>query len=202
MSTKAAINESLSPKDAILKNEANARSLGKTIVAYSRRGEEDDTLIVRDLSKRTTFDHFGVKGLTDLERLFYTILGVLNAQRAALVKRARFGEGDDLRKLLDGISDDDREKMQYALDATRNDDDEGVNRRSDTRVQLTKIDTCPQLELVRFTDDQLKFGVYLFMHGTIKLVRHMNTTFALSKSESLLFTAKQPLDKYTSDNFF
>ena len=201
MSTKATVNESLSAKDAILKNEVNARSLGKTIVAYSRRGEEDDTLIVRDLSKRTTFDHFGVKGLADLERLFYTILGVLNAQRAELVKRARFGEGDDLRKLLDGISDDDREKMQYALDAVRNDKGDD-NRRSGTRVQLTKIDTCPQLELVRFADDQLKFGVYLFMHGTIKLVRHMNTTFALSKSESLLFTAKQPLDKYTNDNFF
>ena len=71
-----------------------------------------------------------------------------------------------------------------------------------TTTPTVLFDTCPQLELVRFADDQLKFGVYLFIHGTIKLVRHMNTTFALSKSESLLFTAKQPLEKYTSDNFF
>ena len=136
MSTEVAVNESLSSsKDEILKQEANAISLGKSKVVYSRRGEEDDTLIVRDLGERTAFDHFGVKGLADLERLFYAMLGAMNAQRTVLEERARFGDGKELRKLFDGMSDDDREMMQSALDALCNDDD-GDNRKSGMTVKM------------------------------------------------------------------
>ena len=54
-------------KNEILGNEANARSLAKTKVVYSRRGEEEDTLIVRDLYTGTRFDRFGVKGDDQLD---------------------------------------------------------------------------------------------------------------------------------------
>ena len=42
-------NEKTLDKASILENESNAKSLGRTKVVYSRRGEEKDTLIVRDM---------------------------------------------------------------------------------------------------------------------------------------------------------
>ena len=85
------VNEST--KSVILRNEPHAISLANYTVAYSRKGEEEDTLIIRELSNRSSFDHFGVKGVVELERLFYSILGLLNSHLEVLAKRARFGEG-------------------------------------------------------------------------------------------------------------
>ena len=85
------VNEST--KSAILRNEPHAISLANYTVAYSRKGEEEDTMIIRELSNRSSFDHFGVKGAVELERLFYSILGLLHSHLEVLAKRARFGEG-------------------------------------------------------------------------------------------------------------
>ena len=82
-----------STKSVILRNEPYAIPLANYTVAYSRKGEEEDTLIIRELSNRSSFDHFGVKGVAELERLFYSILGLLNSHLELLAKRARFGEG-------------------------------------------------------------------------------------------------------------
>ena len=87
-------------KASILDNESNAMSLGKTKVAYSRSGEEEDTLIVRDLYSGTRFDRFGVKGTAQLERVFYAIVALVHDNRKTLLKRMRYG-GDALRNLLD-----------------------------------------------------------------------------------------------------
>ena len=204
MSAIEASTANASQKDIILKNEAHAISLAKWIVAYSRRGEEEDTLIIRELSNRSSFDHFGVKGVAELERLFFSSLGLLNEQRTVLTKRARFGEGEDLRQLCEGISDDDRAKMRCALDALNS--DSGKRGRRGLTVQLKKMDTCPQLALLRYDDDnQLKYGLYMFVRPAITLVRYLNTRFAFSKSECLSLAEKKALlvlEKYNDDNFF
>ena len=198
-----AVNES--PKDIILKNEPHAIALAKWLVAYSRRGEEEDTLILRELSNRSSFDHFGVKGIAELKRLFYTSLGLLHEQLVALTKRARFGEGEDLRQLFEGISDDDREEMRCALDEVNS--SSGKRGRRGVTVQLKKMDTCPQLSLLYFDDNnQLLYGIYMFVRPAIKFVRYLNTRFSFSKSECLSLTGKKNemsvLEKYVDDNFF
>lgn len=183
-------------KKDILENEANATSLAKTKVAYSRRGEEEDTLVVRDLYNATRFDRFGVKGVDQLERVFYIILDALNEHRTTLLKRMRFG-GDALRDLLDGLSDSDRDGMRAALDEY-----DAIS--STTKIELKKLETCPQLSLMQYTEKgNLKNGIYLFVSEAMKLVKHMNATFAFSKSKCLSFVVdKQPIDKYTDDHFF
>ena len=181
-------------KAYILDNESNARSLGKTKVAYSRSGEEEDTLIVRDLYSGSRFDRFGVKGTAQLERVFYAILDLVLDNRKTLLKRMRYG-GDALRNLLDGLSNDDLDGMSTAHDALA----------PTMKIELKKIDTQPQLALFKYDDDKtLKNGIYLYVSEAVKLVKHMNDVFAFSKSSCLSVFKGTPskVEKYTNDDFF
>ena len=183
-------------KASILDNESNAMSLGKTKVAYSRSGEEEDTLIVRDLYSGTRFDRFGVKGSAQLERVFYAIVALVHGNRKTLLKRMRYG-GDSLRNLLDGLSKDDLDRMSTARDALA----------PTIKIELKKIETQPQLAMFQYDDDEdkaLKNGIYLYVSEAVKLVKHMNDVFAFSKSSCLSVFKEAPskVEKYTSDDFF
>ena len=183
-------------KASILDNESNAMSLGKTKVAYSRSGEEEDTLIVRDLYSGTRFDRFGVKGTAQLERVFYAIVALVYDNRKTLLKRMRYG-GDALRNLLDGLSKDDLDRMSTARDALA----------PTIKIELKKIETQPQLAMFQYDDDEdkaLKNGIYLYVSEAVKLVKHMNDVFAFSKSSCLSVFKEAPskVEKYTSDDFF
>ena len=183
-------------KASILDNESNAMSLGKTKVAYSRSGEEEDTLIVRDLYSGTRFDRFGVKGTAQLERVFYAIVALVHDNRKTLLKRMRYG-GDALRNLLDGLSKDDLDRMSTARDALA----------PTIKIELKKIETQPQLAMFQYDDDEdkaLKNGIYLYVSEAVKLVKHMNDVFAFSKSSclSVFKEASSKVEKYTSDDFF
>ena len=183
-------------KASILDNESNAMSLGKTKVAYSRSGEEEDTLIVRDLYSGTRFDRFGVKGSAQLERVFYAIVALVHGNRKTLLKRMRYG-GDSLRNLLDGLSKDDLDRMSTARDALA----------PTIKIELKKIETQPQLAMFQYNDDEdkaLKNGIYLYVSEAVKLVKHMNDVFAFSKSSclSVFKEASSKVEKYTSDDFF
>ena len=183
-------------KASILDNESNAMSLGKTKVAYSRSGEEEDTLIVRDLYSGTRFDRFGVKGSAQLERVFYAIVALVHGNRKTLLKRMRYG-GDSLRNLLDGLSKDDLDRMSTAHDALA----------TAIKIELKKIETQPQLAMFQYDDDEdkaLKNGIYLYVSEVVKLVKHMNDVFAFSKSSCLSVFKEAPskVEKYTSDDFF
>ena len=183
-------------KASILDNESNAMSLGKTKVAYSRSGEEEDTLIVRDLYSGTRFDRFGVKGSAQLEHVFYAIVALVHGNRKTLLKRMRYG-GDSLRNLLDGLSKDDLDRMSTAHDALA----------PTIKIELKKIETQPQLAMFQYDDDEgkaLKNGIYLYVSEAVKLVKHMNDVFAFSKSSCLSVFKEAPskVEKYTSDDFF
>ena len=183
-------------KASILDNESNAMSLGKTKVAYSRSGEEEDTLIVRDLYSGTRFDRFGVKGSAQLERVFYAIVALVHDNRKTLLKRMRYG-GDALRNLLDGLSKDDLDRMSSAHDALA----------PTIKIELKKIETQPQLAMFQYDDDEdkaLKNGIYLYVSEAVKLVKHMNDVFAFSKSTcfSMFKDTPSKVEKYTGDDFF
>ena len=182
-------------KASILEKEPNAMSLSKTKVAYSRSGEEEDTLIVRDMYRGTRFDRFGVKGIAQLERVFYAIIGLMNEHRTMLLKRMRYG-GDALWNLLDGLSDEDREGMRHSLNSLE----------PSIKIELKKIETCPQLALLQYKDEDddksLKNGIYLYVGEAVKLVKHMNDVFAFSKSESLSMVKVAPVEKCANDDFF
>ena len=182
-------------KKHILDNNPNARSLSKTQVVYSRHGDKDDTLIIRDLHPGVKFDRFGVKGVDQIERVCFVILSVLSEHRTTILKRMRFG-GDALRNLLDGLSETDREDMR----SIREEFDKST---STMKIGLKKLDTCPQLEMLQYNEDgKLANGVYVFIGGTVTLVKHMNTLSEFSNSECLKFAEKATIEKYTDDNFF
>ena len=98
--------------DEAIHHKANFLQLGKSKVVYSRAGEEHDTLVIRDVSDGTAYDHFGLKGLNEIERFLYTLLAIMNEHRTILLKRMRYG-GDGLRQLRDGLNCDDRVGKHY-----------------------------------------------------------------------------------------
>ena len=57
--------------DDILEGENNAKCLSKNKVVYNRRGDEEDTLVFRELYPSAKFDRFGVKGIDKLKWIFY-----------------------------------------------------------------------------------------------------------------------------------
>ena len=185
-------------KANILDNESNAMSLGKTKVAYSRSGEEEDTLIVRDLYSGTRFDRFGVKGIAQLEWVFYQIIGTLFRHRTLLFSRMRY-DGDKLLILLDGLSDEDHDgirntKLWHLVTPP-------------IKIELNSIKTNPQLSLLQYANDDgktLKNGIYLYVSEAVKLIKHMNDVFAFSKSTclSIFKDAPSKVEKYTGDDFF
>ena len=201
MSKQAAVTKKEKSNDEkanILDNESNAMSLGKTKVAYSRSGEEEDTLIVRDLYSGTRFDRFGVNDIAQLEWVFYQIIGTLFRHRTLLFSRMRY-DGDKLLILLDGLSDEDHDgirntKLWHLVTPS-------------IKIELNSIGTNPQLSLIQYADDEgktLKNGVYLYVSEAVKLVKHMNDVFAFSKSSclSVFKDTASKVEKYTSDDFF
>ena len=165
---------------------------------HIRRGEEEDTLIVRDFYSGTRFDRFGVKGIAQLKRVFYAIIGTLSEHRTTLLKRMRFG-GDAFRNLLDGLNNEDREGMSRALDALA----------PLIKIQLKNhrnpaSQQSPQMGLLQYNDEgkSLENGIYLFAKEAVKLVKHMNNVFAFSKSECLSTVKVTPIEKHADDDFF
>ena len=132
--TKVAKREGM---DEILKNEANAKRLSKTKVVYSRRGEEEDTLVFRDLSTRTHFDHFGIKGIDELKWTFFFILSTMSEHHIKLLDGRN--DRDDLRNLLEGLDNEDQDEMR----ATLADNDNPIT--SSMKISAANLDTYPQL---------------------------------------------------------
>ena len=74
---------------------------------------------------------------------------------------------------------------------------------SSMKIEIKNLDTSPQLEMLQYKKDgEFANGIYLFVSEAVKLVKHMNTVFAFSKSECLLIIEKAPIEKYTDDNLF
>ena len=180
--------------DEILKNEANAKRLSKIRVVYSRSGEEEDTLVFRDLYPCTVFDHFGIKGIDEIKWAFFFILGTMSEHQTTLLDGR--DDRDDLHNLLEGLDNEDQDEMRAALD-----NDNPIA--STMKISAENLDTYPQLQLMRYdVDGKLKNGIYLFVSEAVKLVKHMNNVFKFSKSACLSATKTASILKYTDDYFF
>ena len=175
-------SDHLETKASILETKPNARWLGGTAIAFSRPGEEADSLVVRDLNTLTEFDHVELKGVQNIETLMYILLRVLHYQSDELFERLKYGV-DELNKLLDGLSDDHVR---------------GWKTIADLKIGIKNLETCPQIYIYQFDESKgvLTNGIYLFVTQTINLIKHINTIHSIDPSECLLFPARQPLRRY------
>ena len=98
--------------DDILKGEANAKCLSKSKVCYNRRGDEDDTLVFRELYPDAKYDRFGVKGIEKLKWIFYFLLGIISEQQEKIKKDE---DRSRLDALFSGLNQEDRDEMNKAL---------------------------------------------------------------------------------------
>ena len=179
--------------DDILKGETNAKCLSKNKVCYNRRGDEDDTLVFRELYPSATFDRFGVKGIEKLKWIFYFLLGIISEQQEKIKKDE---DRSRLDVLFSGLNQEDRDEMNKAL----REKDQFI---STIKIRLTNMDTYPQVKLMQCDDQgRVTNGIYLFVNEAVRAIRHMNTIFKFSESLSLLPLATVPIEKCKTDDFF
>ena len=180
--------------DDILKGEANAKCLSKSKVCYNRRGDEDDTLVFRELYPDATFDRFGVKGIEKLKWMFYFLLFIMSE------KQEKIKDDEDrsrLAILFSRLNQEDRDEMKKAM----RERDQFIP--STVRIGLTNMDTYPQVKLMQCNDQgRVTNGIYLFVNEAVRAIRHMNTIFKFSESLSLLPLETVPIEKCQSDDFF
>ena len=180
--------------DDILKGEANAKCLSKSKVCYNRRGDEDDTLVFRELYPDAKYDRFGVKGIEKLNWMFYFLLGIMSE------KQEKIKDDEDrsrLAILFSRLNQEDRDEMKKAM----RERDQFIP--STVRIGLTNMDTYPQVKLMQCNDQGLVTnGIYLFVNEAVRAIRHMNTIFKFSESPSLLPLETVPIEKCQSDDFF
>ena len=176
--------------DDILKGETNAKCLSKSKVVYNRRGDEDDTLVFRELYPSATFDRFGVKGIEKLKWIFYFLLGIISEQQEKIKKDE---DRSRLDVLFSGLNQEDRDEMNKAL----REKDQFI---STIKIRLTNMDTYPQVKLMQCDDQgRVTNGIYLFVNEAVRAIRHMNTIFKWSESPSL---ETVPIEKCKTDDFF
>ena len=179
--------------DDILKGETNAKCLSKSKVVYNRRGDEDDTLVFRELYPSATFDRFGVKGIEKLKWIFYFLLGIISEQQEKIKKDE---DRSRLDALFSGLNQEDRDEMKKAL----REKDQFI---SIIKIRLTNMDTYPQVKLMQCDDQgRVTNGIYLFVNEAVRAIRHMNTIFKWSESPSLLPLETVPIEKCKTDDFF
>ena len=179
--------------DDILKGETNAKCLSKSKVVYNRRGDEDDTLVFRELYPSATFDRFGVKGIEKLKWIFYFLLGIISEQQEKIKKDE---DRSRLDVLFSGLNQEDRDEMKKAM----REKDQFI---STIKIRLTNMDTYPQVKLTQCDDQgRVTNGIYLFVNEAVRAIRHMNTIFKFSESPSLLPLETVPIEKCQSDDFF
>lgn len=214
MSKRAAPSPESEAKRKLLNEKVNAFSLSHTKVAYSREGEADDTLVVRDVSKSTTFTSFGVLDVDNIADLFFAILAILRAHRNEILPALTVRHREAMESVLDGLSDDDMLEIDGVRGGGDDEDDDYGNNAvkinlGGVMVMLT-LDGLPR-RLVLFTMNAVdggdktgvKTGVYLFPGEAIKLVRHMNDCFHVSKSACLMPIKRMKSVKiYDNDDFF
>ena len=172
----------------------NAKCLSKSKVVYNRRGDEDDTLVFRELYPSATFDRFGVKGIEKLKWIFYFLLGIISEQQEKIKKDE---DRSRLDVLFSGLNQEDRDEMKKAM----REKDQFIP--STARIRLTNMDTYPQVKLMQCNDQgRVTNGIYLFVNEVVRAIRHMNTIFKFSESPSLLPLETVPIEKCQSDDFF
>jgi len=180
--------------DDILKGETNAKCLSKSKVCYNRRGDEDDTLVFRELYPSAKFDRFGVKGIEKLKWIFYFLLGIISEQQEKIKKDE---DRSRLSILFSRLNQEDRDEMKKAM----RERDQFIP--STVRIGLTNMDTYPQVKLMQCNDQGLVTnGIYLFVNEAVRAIRHMNTIFKFSESPSLLPLETVPIEKCKTDDFF
>ena len=181
--------------DDILKGETNAKCLSKSKVVYNRRGDEEDTLVFRELYPSAKFDRFGVKGIEKLKWIFYFLLGIMSEQQDKIAKK-KDADRSGLDTLFSRLKQEDRDEMKKAM----REEDQFI---STIKIGLTNLDTYPQVKLLQYNDKgKVTNGIYLFVNEAVRAIRHMNTIFKFSESPSLMPVETVPIEKCNTDDFF
>ena len=177
-----------------LEGEANAKKLSRSKVMYSRRGDEADTFIIRDLYPSAQFDRFGIKGIEKLKWTFYRILSMMNEKQSVLMENNKSDVGiDGLSKLLDSLDQEDRDEMMKTIDMCGN---------GSMTISWNSLSSFPQLKMLQYIDEKVANGIYLFASDALKAIRHMNAIFRFSTNPHLLPVETEPIKKCKTDDFF
>ena len=156
--------------------------ISKTKVAYSRPGDNDTSLVIRDRDPNVRNNLFGTKGRQELEALYYALLGMLKFHRDDIVQNSKFDQSA-LDHLLTSLVSEDLQKIEETMARLAGEDNEQIKFEPiELRIILT--DDYPRMSLFRKlgSDDSNEtksksIGIYLFIEQVIAVLLYMNKNY-------------------------
>ena len=201
------MNNQSEEKDMYMRKPLACR-LGKIKFVYAREGEEEDTIIVRNLFEngKPASKVFGLKNVNDIKKLFLTILCIYKIFMNVKPK-LKFVTKEQIQELLKAIEESEsslRELSTFLIDADGNNDEISFRMPVQSEFVNVKLFSNTAHPYVTMCNEDgkkhFKNAVTLFVGETIELLKYMNTRFNFTNTETLKI--KTNILDYTKDNFF
>ena len=185
-------------KKKIKEEKPNYSSLARNKVAFSRVKDPNDTLVLRDISSKTVYDHFGVKGQADIEAVFYAILAILKSYAAEILPNLQF----DQKLLNDLLAKMSREDAATVISLIKESENADTFTFQSCKVCYVSKE-FPVIGLFNLTGNgDVKNGLYLFTSEAIKLLKHIVKYFHVSENPALIDAPTANIESYKDDDFF
>jgi len=182
----------------------NATSIGKSKVAYGREGDEDDTLVVRDLYEKSKYPFFGVKGKPILKSIFFAMLHEMKAFRNEIASSLKYEKKDFITMLNNLTAEDDL--MMTTLCEGKEGERRSEFEFESVKVRFTQEGLYPRFELINNLvakgEEKVRLTTAcLFTSEAFKLLKHLQKVYSFSNNVFLVNECT-PIQNYENDDFF
>ena len=159
--------------------EKNSFSLSEKKIVYSNREHDEANFIIRSVNEGN-FKAFGMSGVDNIKRAFYTMLALLEKNRELFESKCKFGV-KELVNLLNSMSEEDRMEVEKLNDPT---DALELMMNDHARAQITSSQ-IPQMSLIKFYENdvgerEIQTGIYLYATELVRLIKYLNSTHEIS----------------------
>ena len=167
LSNKYAKSSDEEVKKDLLLTKPNSYSLSKLKLVHSRDNVNCDTLIVRDTWNKARLNKFGVKGIANIQNIYYGMLALLHEHRDDILPKLKY-DADELVILLESLTEKDIANIDNWSKVEKNN--------VENKFQVNYIDGKVQrIELLQIKEDETMVnGVRLFIAEAIKLIQYIN----------------------------
>jgi len=196
---------------AMLMEKWHSFSLAPAKVIYARDQDPTDTIILRNLYPNIK-EHqklFGLKEVSNIEKLFISIIWLYKQKFNVLQKRVKYVSKQEFEELkIVMVEMDERLGRIGTFIDNAVDDDGTVSLRFKTETNFVNIKVAAKVEFPYLTlcneDNKKKYinSTNLFIGEGIKLLRYLNTRFNFTGTELLRMNPKRDENVFKSDDFF
>ena len=162
--------------------EKDSYSLSDKNIVYASREQAEANFIIRS-TEEVNFKAFGLSGIENVKRAFYTMLALLERNRELFASKSKYG-AKELVSLLNSMSTEDRAEIEKLDNPSDVWEMLMVNDRARAQVTTSRV---PQLSLLKLSENEdgerdIQTGIYLYATELVRLIKYLNTTHEISAS--------------------